>query len=260
MIDGRHYSVSEVIKQMAAGVTTPWLCECEDGVKVVAKSIDELPPYQLVAEWVAGHLGVEFGIPVPGIRILDGLSNALSMLPDRPGHMLDVGPAFGSIYIENSADLQYSAIRNIDAKLKSDILIFDVWVKNDDRTLSPVGGNVNLLHRIDTKQLVVFDHNLAFDTTLDTAAIVERHVFSGENRGSDLTDWVERQDYEDRLARCYQQLDAIVDAMPAGWRTEATDQLIRQGRLQVGQDVIDDVMSPILLTYTHEDFWTEIRP
>lgn len=76
MIDGRHYSVSEVIKQMAAGVTTPWLCECEDGVKVVAKSIDELPPYQLVAELVAGHLGVEFGIPVPGIRILDGLSKA----------------------------------------------------------------------------------------------------------------------------------------------------------------------------------------
>lgn len=260
MIDRHYYSVGEVIKQMASGVTTPWLCECEDGVKVVTKSVEELPPYQLVAEWIAGHLGLEFGVPVPGIRIVDGLSSALDMLQDRPGRMRESVPSFGSVYVENAADLQYSAIRSIDAKLKSDILIFDVWIKNDDRTLSQSGGNVNLLHRIDNKQLIVFDHNLAFDTTLDTATIVEKHVFSGENRGSDLTDWVERQDYEDRLDRCYQQLDAIVDAMPPDWRAEATEQLVSQGELQDGQDVIEDVIRPILLAYRHEDFWTEIRP
>lgn len=72
--------------------------------------------------------------------------------------------------------------RQVNDKLKTDILLFDVWVMNGDRTLSEQGGNVNLLY--DTtldKPIVVFDHNLALDKDENDINIRLHHVFSGDN-------------------------------------------------------------------------------
>lgn len=247
---------------MQAGITKPWLCLCDDDKKVVAKWLDTVPPKELVSEWVAGHLGKAFGLPVPGMRITSGLPELLRLLPQEDqGYPGDPDcPAFGSLFVQNAADLQFSALDSIDAKLKSDILIFDIWIRNDDRMLSDKGGNVNLLHRIDTKEIVVFDHNQAFDDNVDTATIIAKHVFSCDRMGIDLGDWVTRTEYEDRLECCYQQLDNIVAAMPPEWRQAANEQLMRSNRLKPGQDMIDDIIRPILVRHRDNEFWTEIRP
>lgn len=252
-VNNRYYCVIEIIKRMQDGKTGAWLCQSEDDEKVVVKVIEELPPFELVAEWVAGHLGIAFGLPVPPIKIIWGMQKLLpyqQVVVTRP----EIETSFGSTYVPNTSELQFEASKHIDAKLKSDILIFDVWVKNGDRTLSELGGNVNLLHDFMSDSIVVFDHNQAFSNDKTDAEIVESHVFSGKNKGLDLHDLISKVEYEDRLAACIQKLDEIVAAMPTEWRDEANQALAD------GRDVIEDIIRPILNRYTDENFWGGIRP
>jgi hypothetical protein len=60
------------------------------------------------------------------------------------------------------------------------LLVFDWWVENADRSLSPHGGNPNLLWRASENKLLVIDHNLAFDADFDEASFFTTHVFRQE--------------------------------------------------------------------------------
>jgi hypothetical protein len=86
-------------------------------------------------------------------------------------------------------------------------MLFDWWVRNEDRTLTEYGGNPNLLRTAGTGQLHVFDLNLAFDETFDEARFWQSHVFTGA-----VTQWPD----EFKLEMCRQMQSAMV-RLPGIW-------------------------------------------
>lgn len=73
-------------------------------------------------------------------------------------------------------ELSYLFIEQIDPELRAKILLFDWWVCNGDRTLSPDGGNPNLLWSHRDRKLHVIDQNLAFDDS-DLSGFWDEHIF-----------------------------------------------------------------------------------
>lgn len=90
---------------------------------------------------------------------------------------LGSGIAFASRHVENANDLLYKDVAHVDLETKRRLLVFDAWVRNGDRTLGTMGGNVNLLWQPAARKLRVFDHNNAFDPDFDLHKYATDHVF-----------------------------------------------------------------------------------
>jgi hypothetical protein len=69
--------------------------------------------------------------------------------------------------VSSVTELKFETVIKIDTQLKLSVLIFDLWVENEDRTLTEKGGNPNLLWKSDESKLYVIDHNLNFDDTFN---------------------------------------------------------------------------------------------
>ncbi|MFM4759927.1 MULTISPECIES: HipA family kinase [Aeromonas] len=251
VVEHRPYQVTHIIRVMQEGSTGARLCECQDGNLYVVKTLDEVTPRQLIAEWVCGHLAKAFGLMTPECRLVYGMPE-LMRLQGQSSFWDDDTIGFASRYHGNTIAVNMPLARAASAQLKSDILVFDVWVKNGDRTLSDLGGNVNLLFDLlSDPQIVVFDHNLALVAEDDEIHIRQHHVFSGDNRGVPLNDIVTQDEYIERMAHAMSQLPQVLAAIPQHWRELANRQL-------GGGDIINDVVMPILGRYENH-FWRWIE-
>lgn len=97
---------------------------------------------------------------------------------------LGIGMVFASEYCNTLQEITYADITRSDQQLLRDLFVFDYWIKNDDRNLSTKGGNPNLFIQQQTGELVVLDHNMAFDKEFDVASFKALHVGTnawGEN-------------------------------------------------------------------------------
>lgn len=95
-------------------------------------------------------------------------------------------------------------------------MAFDWWVRNGDRTLSNAGGNPNLFWDVDESQLLVLDHNQAFDEHFSIQDFIELHAFSKQIprlRG----DWIVQQQYAGRMVQALKAWDKICDTVPHEW-------------------------------------------
>ena len=72
---------------------------------------------------------------------------------------------FASSWVEPAEEFSLSMTKKVEDQILATIYVFDHWIKNGDRTLTPHGGNVNLLLDLNADSLVAFDHNLAFSDT-----------------------------------------------------------------------------------------------
>ncbi len=85
------------------------------------------------------------------------------------------------------------------------MLLFDWWVHNEDRHLTLRGGNPNLLWDMQLGQLVVIDHNQAFDRDFNASRFLDSHVFAAcWNRI--YGDHVERGRYQTRMENVLSKL------------------------------------------------------
>ncbi|MBP4034746.1 hypothetical protein J9889_23435 [Aeromonas sp. PrichA-15] len=253
-IDTYHYSAIRIHRVMDDGRTGARLCRCSDGKDYVIKTLGEVPPYELIAEWICGHLAIAFGLPVPPCRLVIDMPRLIKQNGDICNEPDDT-VGFASLYQETSVTLTRQASLSVLPQLKTDILVFDAWIKNGDRTLSGQGGNVNLLQDIlNPQQLWVFDHNLALNPDEDLAKLATHHVFCGENAGVSLDDMVTKAEYETRIQRCMELLPHIIATIPESWIEEANSSR------RDGKEVINDVISPILRKYNDPDFWSWITP
>jgi hypothetical protein len=167
--------VTEIIRRLDQGVTRPFLVRAEDDALYVAKGREATRP-GLIAEWLCGHLARNVGLAVPEFSLLEVPRELIEAFGPEGG-ALGTGIVFGS---RQEADVQEFAItqlKHIDKADRQRLLAFDWWVENGDRSLSPHGGNPNLLWRAAQSRLLVIDHNLAFDPEFDEAAFFETHVF-----------------------------------------------------------------------------------
>jgi hypothetical protein len=122
----------------------------------------------LVAEWLASCMAQAFGLPVAPFRIAE-VDERLLSLGTTEFDDLGEGYVFASRKAENVLEVSWSNLGRINEILKRDVLVFDWWVRNADRTLTHWGGNPNLLWDTRSKDLLVIDHNQAFDSDFDAS-------------------------------------------------------------------------------------------
>lgn len=240
--------IVEVLHRAEQGTTRPFVCRCDDGETWFVKGRDA-NRRSLVCEWISGHLGRALNLPVPEFEAvyvpeeLMELAPVMSELAD-----LGAGPAFGS-KLAMGVELTASAVVHVPPELQRDVLAFDWWIRNADRTLSDKGGNPNLLWQAQTQQLVVIDHNLAFDEQFEVGKFLQSHVFHAEVQGL-WGDMLRRETYTERfskvLARTWSEL--ALD-MPPEW-------LFLDMEMTNPVPFRLDEFKAVLARCMHADFWS----
>lgn len=204
-------TIIEIIKPAEQGLSTPFLCRGDDDLLYFVKGRNSGRASQW-AEWLAGHVGRAFGLPIPPFRLVDVPANLVRECPPelRP---IGSGIAFASLRREAAQWLEPAAIGRVPASLRRDVLMFDWWIRNQDRTR----GNPNLLWAPDTEELVVIDHNQAFDPLFQASKFLKGHLFSADAEAV-FSDLVEQARYSERMERALEVWDSACDNAPPEWR------------------------------------------
>jgi hypothetical protein len=100
--------------------------------------------------------------------------------------------------------------------LRRDVVVFDYWICNMDRYLGEHGGNPNLFWEPQSEQLVVIDHNQAFDADFSLSEFASTHVFRGDLHQV-FSDSAMQQGYQQRLRLALSRWGEICDTVPAEW-------------------------------------------
>lgn len=206
--------VTEIVRRLDQGMTRPFLVRAEDDALYVAKGRDTTQR-GLMAEWICGHLAKALGLSIPECTLLDVPPDLVAVFgPD--GNALGAGLVFGSRQESNVQEFAVTQLKHIEAKERLQLLAFDWWVENADRSLTPHGGNPNLLWRAAENRLLVIDHNLAFDATFDEAEFFAMHVFR-DDAATLFGDLVCRAETSALLEAALSCFDAAVSSLPPAW-------------------------------------------
>lgn len=215
--------IHEVIGRAQQGITRPFICRAKDGSIYFLKG-HGASKRSLVCEWLAGQLGKSLGLPIAYFTIANVPEELIEISPRADIKELGVGFAFASKKI-NQTEFSFSQIKDVDQQLQRDLLAFDWWIKNGDRTLSETGGNPNLMWSNDTKSLLIFDHNLAFADDFSPKTFLESHVFAHQFSAIAL-DLVERDNYFRRFAKAMASWSDFCHTLPGEWLYTDQEQTI----------------------------------
>ena len=224
--------IEEVKHRAEQGVTRPFRCRGEDGKWYFVKSRASAGYQALLHEWVAGVLAKEFDLPIAPFSCVDVPSELI--IPELGTELeeLGAGVAFGSQQVDVVQELSISHLDDVPVSVQQDVLVFDWWVKNGDRTLTPHGGNPNLLWDQINKSLVVIDHNMAFDKSFEKQAFIDGHVFSGQI-DSVFLDIVKRAEYEKKIAHAMKAFQRACDTAPDEWYWIDFDEPVKFDREEI---------------------------
>lgn len=218
-------AIVEILERSEQGVTRPFLCRCDDGNLYYVKG-RSAGARSLLCEWVSGHLAHALGLPVPEFAIVQAPQALLDLHPE--GDALGPMRAFGSRKVSHVQELTISHLEDVPAALQRDVLVFDWWVRNADRTLTTLSGNPNLMWDATGKHLVVIDHNVAFDPDFAAAEYNQAHVFRDQIPFV-FQDLAEQRHYAQRLREALAAWPEACNNAPAEWwfvdeeRTVPTD-------------------------------------
>lgn len=230
----------QIIDRARQGVTRPFICIADDGHTYYVKGKDA-GWGSLVSEWVAGTLAHILGLPIPDFRLVEVEEEILQYSSEEYKNSLGAGIWFGSRGISAVEELSWEQRCNIPISLQANILLFDWWVANGDRSLSERGGNPNLLWEPACQKLHMIDHNLAFDDA-GLSQYMTVHVFHDARRSWDRNF---RKEQSDRLQLAAAQLDEIWSEMPAEWTNADCD---------VTLDKVRNILTRV--STNSENFWS----
>lgn len=209
-----HYlEITEIRHQARQGKTKPFMCTAADGKAYVVKGKSAMF-LGCIKEWMGAKLATAFGLPVPPFTIAVTSSELLKLYGSEAVLGLGTAPAFASQHIPTSHELKYEVLSQIDKQLRRDVLMFDAWVRNEDRSLTQKGGNPNLLWS--ENSLHVIDHNLIFDKDFATGIFLDTHVFQAEITEI-LQDFLLREHYETRMQDALNVWSSAWDTLPEEW-------------------------------------------
>lgn len=202
--------ITEILGPSDQGKARPYQCRAEDGAIYYVKG-RQTNRASLWNEWICGHLAKALGLNVPAFSIVD---IGPELLAETPPEWKDIGigPAFGSQRHACALWLEPSLAGMVPLPVQRDVLMFDWWVRNGDR----LTGNTNLLWDASAKELVVIDHNLAFDVDFSTADFAAHHVFASQWEAV-LGDLVLQAEYAERLAQALGQFPLACGTVPEEW-------------------------------------------
>ncbi|MBH0124911.1 HipA family kinase [Enterobacter sp. ESY66] len=239
--------VTEIVRRITDCATEPFLCKCDDGELYVVKGMPSVPRVQLIAEWVSAHIGSELGLSLPdfGMAYVD---KALTQYVPEWRNALNEGFAFATKFIPGVAPITFTqAHTSINEQEQKKIYLFDRWINNSDRTLSPQGGNVNIIFDYRNDSYYLIDHNLAFDQNDDDTSF-DYHVYAPRHRKW-WFDIVDRPQSEDELTRTKAVYPLCIGHIPDEWLPE-TEQEREQCFTRIEE---------LLNRNETEEFWSTIR-
>lgn len=237
-------TIVEILERSEQGRTRPFLCRCDDDQLYYVKGRGA-GPRSLFCEWLGGHLAEAFGLPVPPFAVVQAPRELVDLYPE--GSDLGSGPAFGSRRVAHTQEFATPYLRHVSVQLQRDVLMFDWWVRNEDRTLTPLSGNPNLLWNTTAHRLVVIDHNNAFDRDFNAVAFSQAHVFAG-CIPSIFQDLVEHVSYAERFKQVLAVWSTACQNVPHEWWFADEERT-------VPADFDPDAALALLQRCTHEDFW-----
>lgn len=209
-------TILEVLGRAKQGMTRPFLCRGDDDHLYYVKGRGA-GLHSLCCEWIAGQLARTMGLPLPDFAVAE-VPAVLVAGSDRPD-IRELGPGlvFASSRLEVAREITWTEAQSCVEDLKALVLLFDWWVHNEDRILSPLGGNPNLLMTADLQgqnQLWVFDFNLAFDPDFSEERFRECHIFSKLLPGWPLGF---RERVEPLMQVALRQVNDCFDSLPREW-------------------------------------------
>ena len=231
------HTIEEVHKVFDTQGSSPLLVTCEDFRDWVCK-YDRFPKY-LFNELIASEFAKLFDIKTP----------ETSFIKVKPEHVpTDKFPqlqlmwfekeCFGSLYLENSKEIDHSIISLFEDKSfrskisdKTDFLkiaLFDIWMANEDRNYN----NFNLLLYVSPEKFNFFyaiDHVNVFNTSFLDYGIAElteddsiiktdlAKILFGKNKklAEIVNNLVEK--FYLCTEKCQDKLDEILDLVPESW-------------------------------------------
>lgn len=217
-------TVVEVLERSKQGRTEPYICRCDDGEVYFVKG-RSATRYELIAEWLCARLGEAFGLPIAPYAIATVPEELIEA--DLTGWLGDLGG--GEVFASQrvgAVELTETHRDRVPQKLRRDVIVFDWWVHNGDRNMTPKGGNPNLLwNPADEGSLVVIDHNLAFDLKFSANDFLKLHVFA-DDIPLMFSDFLLRNEYATRFAATLGKWNEICDTVPDAWRFIDPEQTI----------------------------------
>lgn len=201
--------VLEVVGKSEQGIQEPFKCIASDGHLYFTKG-RQTDRASLCNEWICAHLAQALGLPLPPFSILNVSQELVDELPGG-WKSIGEGPAFGSRQHAGCTWLDLAQVQHIPQTLQAEIFAFDWWIQNIDRT----DGNPNLLWDTNQSALVMIDHNLAFDRSLDPVLFIENHIFRESWQHADL---VTRNLLQDRFCSVIETaFDYACENIPQSW-------------------------------------------
>jgi hypothetical protein len=144
--------IEEVLGRSPQGKTEPFICRGHDGETYYVKGAGA-GRRSLICEWVAAHLATAFGLPIADYALAE-VPEALVSFGVRPDiRDLGAGLVFASRRLPHSQELTPTTRDLVPVALALDVLVFDWWLRNEDRHLTESGGNPNLLWDVTGEQL-----------------------------------------------------------------------------------------------------------
>jgi len=208
-------TIVEVLQRSIQGRTRPYICRADDGEVYYVKG-RSATRNGLIAEWLCAELATAFGLPIAPYTLASVPEELIEA--DSTRWLSDLGA--GEVFASRKVDaVEMTAVHRerTPPALRQDLLVFDWWVRNGDRTLTERGGNPNLLWKHeDDGGLVVIDHNLAFDPEFSIDAFRTGHVFADEIPGL-FSDFLARDAYRQRLRQALNDWQAACAMIPHPW-------------------------------------------
>lgn len=204
--------ITQIEGESKQGQTKPIFCVGEDGHRYVVKG-SSTGNKARICEWISGRLSRYLDLPVPPFEMMELDPRLLHYGVTEYADRIGSGIAFGSQRVSNTIEILYSQIQRIPSDLRARVLLFDWWIANGDRILSESGGNPNLLWDVDSKALVVIDHNLAFDLPL-CHDFWAGHIFKDDRK---LWNATFKDEHSQKFRRAIKALPDIWNELPEEW-------------------------------------------
>ena len=211
-------AITEIVKRSEQGVTLPFLCRTANGTGWFVKGVVGAGAEALRAEWICGKLAKALRLPIPAFAIAEVDEMLVAMSAVDGVHELGRRYAFGSQAIEGAQEITFTQALTLPLELRARVLLFDWWIRNEDRILGAKGGNPNLLTTGSASpEPWLIDHHTAFDRAFQPERFWSNHIFA-DARGVWTTAWRKRE--TKRLNAAAKMLAAAWDAMPEAWFPE----------------------------------------